>query len=1634
MSLFLGPYGTVKVTVSASSNYSGNYPAVEAFNGSTNDRETDRWVSENKYSESTGYPDSGAGEWYQFEFEEPKRIEKVQVYTGNLPERAPKKITFYSSPTGNFTGEEINCGSVEFDDTPNDNALTDWYEIPTPIESKYLRLVINKLWPSSNGYAVVPEWQLWDSDETSNDTEFGDANFSPTNAFDNNLVDGNASDGAWYSYFSGAYQTTGKIGQNFDTDKKVIKKYRIYSNISSTAYNPDDWTFEGSNDSTDGLTDGTWDILDTQTDMSVKLGIAVWNDFAIPNIRAYQWYRLNISANGGDATYLIIQDIEMLSYVSDLTDTIWDHYSDCVTGPATNMSDNDIATYVQNFTYLAIELPVVRKVYGLRLGLYNSAAKTELVGKVFQGSNDSTDGSDGTWTTLLTFTAANLGSVGSIPKWSNLMDLEEVGEYQWYRITGNANNDNVVTQWEMFDAPFDVSDLTGTSLYFDKSIITENLVDFPVAIKLGDNGIDVEEDSYENLLIDNFLGTVLDNAVWDTFIESDASVTVNNQLELNNISTDAHSGAKIFTRDRFNASGIYRLTFDWKPHVDHSDTAAMPGICFCSPTATRESQYGERQFAFIKCFLANQTDTTQRTELSICDNDNGSGDWHGTELTTKAIDIDETIFHSIIIDIDWDNKMVVFDLDDGTYNFSATISDSTIIALTDQFVLEIATSDYVKDNTEIFKNVVFKKLIDSAKKLAVTMDLIDSETKLLIHSDTTDGSTTFIDSSNSEHTITANGDVHHEVDQKKFGDTSIYFDGTDDCLGLPIATTTSIQNSAFTIDCWVYITSSSTHILFCQNKNVDYGHAFLRINSSDYLEFLRGSAHPDPITLTGSTKVSFNTWHHVALIVDGVTWKLYLDGMEDASITESSYWSSLTGMRIPEIGRSYFSSGSEYNKYFTGYIDEFRISTIARWTSDFTPPHAPYSSLFPCFVETECWEVNNKVIHAKIPFLVSGKNNEIKVFFDSGQFDNLDYVGETGSTPAQQVWDDNFCYDKNTEVLTDCGWKLFKDLDKTEQILTLNPITQEMEYQIPTAYIKYHYLGKLFTIQKSQQIDLAVIPEHNMYVSERKSNWNNFNLKKAQDCFDIPVRYKKDGVWVGIEKDVFSIPKCMLWYNTSNQYAKGVRKEKECPEIIVNMDIWVEFLGYFLSEGCTIYKDTGEKYKYAVNISQSSIHPENREKIRVCLQKMPFIFSENDTGFTINSKQLASYTRQFGTQEFRYIPKDIKQLSKRQLIILFNALMLGDGASNGTLYSTISKQLADDFQELLLKIGAAGNVYLYNKGRKTPIYTVSVITGKKYGQLHPYIWNDDKTGRTACNVWEEYNDLVYSVDVPNHIIYVRRNGKGVWSGNCAVYHMAQDPSGDADCILDSTSNILHGISEGTMLTEDLVDGLIGKALDFNGSSQSILIVDSEIAPSVLQDIGNNDNYTIEYVSKTNVTTNSGTYWRPARILFELRQEKGSGAKVAFSLGYESSKLSVGRASNYTSTSERETSNSDVTVNVWVVNSIVVTDDQIKFFLDGSLDATKEYTTCTGDCSVAAVENSNLRIMARSKDTGASSDWIDGSLAELRLSQIERSSVWFKATNASLRGTLFLNSELFLPILLTKKIQNIFNSILTFGGV
>ncbi|HQU82111.1 MAG TPA: GDP-mannose 4,6-dehydratase [Pyrinomonadaceae bacterium] len=334
------------------------------------------------------------------------------------------------------------------------------------------------------------------------------------------------------------------------------------------------------------------------------------------------------------------------------------------------------------------------------------------------------------------------------------------------------------------------------------------------------------------------------------------------------------------------------------------------------------------------------------------------------------------------------------------------------------------------------------------------------------------------------------------------------------------------------------------------------------------------------------------------------------------------------------------------------------------------------------------------------------------------------------------------CFSDDTEVLTKDGWKFFPDVTENDEFVTLTK-EHKLEYHRPFEVIKQRYIGELIHF-KNNNCDLLVTPNHKMYVRERDKE--NFELIPAF----ASIRWDRAQMlkvvnYEGEEKK---------WFNfdvdeEARRFAKSPFVEK------INMDDWLEFFGYFVAEGCV----SQQKGNYRVLIAQSKEkNTENYNKIRACLERLPFNFTDSfDHQFCITNKQLYFYLSQFGKSDKKFIPTELKNLSKRQLRILFEAMMLGDGNKRGDTYYSNSYRLMSDFQEVLLKLGYNGNIRVTDKRKEKPIYATHILNKSNKRFITPSY--PERTVR-------EYDGYVYCVNVPNHVIYVRRNGKALFCGNC----------------------------------------------------------------------------------------------------------------------------------------------------------------------------------------------------------------------------------------------------------------------------
>jgi hypothetical protein len=215
----------------------------------------------------------------------------------------------------------------------------------------------------------------------------------------------------------------------------------------------------------------------------------------------------------------------------------------------------------------------------------------------------------------------------------------------------------------------------------------------------------------------------------------------------------------------------------------------------------------------------------------------------------------------------------------------------------------------------------------------------DVYTTVLLHMDGADASTTVTDSNagGSAHTWTARGNAQIDTAQSKFGGASLLLDGTGDYIDTPDHADWTFGSGDFTVDLWFSRNggNGAECMLFGDCTSGFSYPIYLALNVNNRLAV---ALNDGAATMQGTTQITTSGWHHVALVRTGNTMKLFVDGTQEGGDVAfaSSINSIATKLSVGRLGEADYG-------YFTGWIDEFRISKgIARWTAGFTPPTSAY--------------------------------------------------------------------------------------------------------------------------------------------------------------------------------------------------------------------------------------------------------------------------------------------------------------------------------------------------------------------------------------------------------------------------------------------------------------------------------------------------------------------------------------------------------------------------------------------------------------------------------------------------------------------------------------------------------------------
>ena len=185
------------------------------------------------------------------------------------------------------------------------------------------------------------------------------------------------------------------------------------------------------------------------------------------------------------------------------------------------------------------------------------------------------------------------------------------------------------------------------------------------------------------------------------------------------------------------------------------------------------------------------------------------------------------------------------------------------------------------------------------------------------------------------------------TDQTRFGATSVAMRTQGLRLELVDHADWDFSSNDFTIECFVFFNSYPSSVgisaasIWSQDDDApNFAPVNFAIGSTGKLRLWASSTGTSWNLINdqvGTTAVGLSAWHHLALTRQGSTFRFFIDGVLDTTVSATG--ALFASSRAVNIGQFQNELGS-----FNGFMDELRVTNGAAWyTGAFTPPIAPFA-------------------------------------------------------------------------------------------------------------------------------------------------------------------------------------------------------------------------------------------------------------------------------------------------------------------------------------------------------------------------------------------------------------------------------------------------------------------------------------------------------------------------------------------------------------------------------------------------------------------------------------------------------------------------------------------------------------------
>jgi hypothetical protein len=143
----------------------------------------------------------------------------------------------------------------------------------------------------------------------------------------------------------------------------------------------------------------------------------------------------------------------------------------------------------------------------------------------------------------------------------------------------------------------------------------------------------------------------------------------------------------------------------------------------------------------------------------------------------------------------------------------------------------------------------------------------------------------------------------------------------------------AFENRNFTIEMFINPTNLTGVKTYWDNRSSENAPNNIRIDlDANTLKYIVNGV----TLISGTYTPSAGTWAHIAVSRSSGTTRMFVNGVQLGS--------SITDNNVYRTGIVYIGSTHRNAQYAIGYIDEVRVSKIARYTSNFTPTTSAFTN------------------------------------------------------------------------------------------------------------------------------------------------------------------------------------------------------------------------------------------------------------------------------------------------------------------------------------------------------------------------------------------------------------------------------------------------------------------------------------------------------------------------------------------------------------------------------------------------------------------------------------------------------------------------------------------------------------------